>query len=87
MLSEVKSGSERYDESSRRHSTDDSYYDGVLSWCDAFDLDFCGGNNEIESRDDIFPAVDHSGAGLASKSFVEIILSAVSREDNESTAI
>ncbi len=86
MLAEVKSGGERYDKSSRRHSTDDSYYDGVLSWCDAFDLDFCGGNNEIESRDDVFPVVEHSSAGLASKSFVETILSVVSREDNESTA-
>jgi len=77
------SGSERFDESRGRDSSDDSYYEGVLSWCDAFDLDFCGGNNEIESRDDIFPTVEQNSAVLASKSFVETILSAVSRDDNE----
>ena len=74
-------GSERFDE--RGRDSDNSYYDGVLSWCDVFDLDLCGGSGEIESRDDIFPVVEQNSAGLASKSFVESILTAVSSLDND----
>jgi len=71
-------GGERFD--NRDRVSDNSYYDGVLAWCDAFDIDFCGVNNEFDSRDDIFPSVEQNNAILASKSFVESILTAVSRE-------
>jgi len=71
-------GGERFDEQGR--DSDNAYYDGILSWCDAFDIDFCGVHNEVDSRDDIFPTVEQNSAVLASMSFVESILTAVSRE-------
>ena len=77
----VEHGSSERSDDRGRDSSDDSYYEGVLSWCDAFDLDFCGGADEAESRDDIFPAVEQK----TSLSFVETILSGVTREDNDSS--
>ena len=72
---------ERTDEQLR----DEGFYDGVLKWCDAFDLDFCGFHNEIESRDDLFRGFDHQEAAtLSSSSFVESVLRAVSMDfDND----
>eukprot|EP00986_Skeletonema_menzelii_P010281 scaffold5007_cov141-Skeletonema_menzelii.AAC.5 len=85
MPVEVERSDESTSRSSRSYkSNDSSYYEGVLTWCDAFDLDFCGSAPEVEARDD-FPIVEQNSF-LASKSIVETILGAVSRDDDVSAA-
>lgn len=78
---------ERTDSQYRRDDSSEHYDGGVLSWCNAFELDFCGVNNvEVESRDDaMFSEIEQQGSTtLASSSFVESILRAVSHDyDND----
>lgn len=79
---QVERSDESYSRSSR--SSDSSYYEGVLTWCDAFDMDFCGSGTPVEARDD-FP-IDEQNSFNPSKSFIESILGAVSRDDDVSAA-